>query len=70
MDRKSVTDKSSLYGQVNINKKSGKEKVLLYDNCPWNKLEVGDLVYLKRNETAPADMLLLDVSDELLQINV
>ena len=44
--------------------------MLLYDNCPWNKLEVGDLVYLKRNETAPADMLLLDVSDELLQINV
>ncbi|CAD8115930.1 unnamed protein product [Paramecium sonneborni] len=45
-----------------------KPKISLYENCFWGCIEQGDIIYLKRNEVCPADMLLLDVSDEILQV--
>ncbi|CAD8169381.1 unnamed protein product [Paramecium pentaurelia] len=45
-----------------------KPKTSLYENCSWDQVELGDIIYLKRNEICPADMLLLDVSDEILQV--
>jgi magnesium-transporting ATPase (P-type) len=31
---------------------------------------VGDIVYLKKNETAPADLLILDSYDSKVQVNI
>jgi magnesium-transporting ATPase (P-type) len=45
-----------------------KAKTSLYENCTWGDLELGDLIYLKRNEVCPADILLLEGSDEFIQV--
>lgn len=36
------------------------ERVGIYETVTWSELEVGDIVYLKKNEYAPADLLILD----------
>ncbi|CAD8192211.1 unnamed protein product [Paramecium pentaurelia] len=46
-----------------------KEKLQLYENVQWQQLEVGDIVYLKRNEVCPADLLIIDVSDDIVGIS-
>ncbi|CAD8127655.1 unnamed protein product [Paramecium sonneborni] len=46
-----------------------KERLLLYENIQWQQLEVGDLIYLKRNEVCPADILIIDVSDDIVGIS-
>ncbi|CAD8108619.1 unnamed protein product [Paramecium sonneborni] len=46
-----------------------KEKLLLYENINWEQLEVGDLIYLKRNEISPADILIIDVSDNIVGVS-
>ncbi|CAK69401.1 unnamed protein product (macronuclear) [Paramecium tetraurelia] len=46
-----------------------KEKLQLYENIQWQQLEVGDLIYLKRNEVCPADILIIDVSDDIVGIS-
>jgi magnesium-transporting ATPase (P-type) len=43
--------------------KSKSSKVPIYDIVRWCELEVGDIVFLKKHEVAPADLLILDISD-------
>ena len=38
-------------------------KIPIYEKVRWGDLEVGDIVYLKKTETAPADLLILDISE-------
>jgi magnesium-transporting ATPase (P-type) len=39
------------------------ERVNFVENKTWRELEVGDIVFLKRNEIAPADLLILNSTD-------
>jgi magnesium-transporting ATPase (P-type) len=46
-----------------INMKKKIERVHFIENKSWSELEVGDIVFLKKNERAPADLLILNSSD-------
>ena len=34
----------------------------------WDEIEIGDLVYLRKNEKSPADLLIIDHSTSILQV--
>lgn len=46
-----------------------KDRIALYENTYWQNLEVGDIVYVKRYEVVPADLLIIDISDEIFEIS-
>lgn len=41
----------------------------IFENVRWDQVKVGDIIYLKKNEIAPADLLILDAYDDKIQIN-
>lgn len=45
------------------------DRVHFIENKSWGELEVGDIVFLKKNEIAPADLLILNSSDQNCLIN-
>ena len=38
-------------------------RIPIYEINKWKDLEVGDIIYLKKFETSPADILILDISE-------
>ncbi|KAM3142052.1 hypothetical protein pb186bvf_005925 [Paramecium bursaria] len=40
------------------------QRIIMFETVNWESIEVGDIVLLQRNEISPADLLILESSDE------